>query len=168
MIRHSAHAVRASAEAHRHAPGARDVVDVVRVAVIARALVRSGALTVQARIPARCVGASSPVAADATAGVGIVVEARLAKADVHRDASAVRTATVPALRARRVRGCAQRDASTGVAIRDESPVADATTLDADPVRAAIVHAVPGVHGAGRRRRHASTGVGIHVVAVSAL
>lgn len=75
----------------------RDIADIVREAVIAGTLIRSGASAVQARMMAHIFARAIRVMPNASSGIGIDAEARIADAPVRTNASPVWPATVSAL-----------------------------------------------------------------------
>lgn len=124
----------APADAHREAPGARRISTVVHVSSVTSALVWSGALTVHTRI------LTKRIRADASTGVGIDRESRLAGTRIRCDALAVWAAVVPAERSRV--GGRHGDASTGIGIDAVSCYTGAAIVaDADAVSSAVEYAI---------------------------
>lgn len=97
IVWHSAHSVRTTTDAHRQAPSAVGVSNVERVPAVAGALVRAGALAVQARIFAHRIHGFSFLIADASTATGIVDKSRITGAQVRWDALAVRAAVAIAV-----------------------------------------------------------------------
>lgn len=145
-VRRGAHAVRTSTHAHRHASGTRDVADVVRVPVVAGALIQPGASAVQARMLAHLLARATHVMPNAYSGIGIDAESWIADTYVRADTSAILPAAVSALREGRVgHGCRAGNASAGIRVNGESRFAGAPIVsDAHAMRTTAVSAIAGL------------------------
>lgn len=118
----------------------------MRVPVVAGALIRPGALAVQARILAYLLARATRVVPNASSGIGIDAKSWIADTHVRADTPAALAAAVSALREGRVgHGCRAGNASAGIRINGESRLAGAPIVsDAHAMRTAAISAIAGL------------------------